>query len=140
MANKKNINKNKVTRKKVAKKKIVKKKVKRRSMKELNSGRKKEAAVIKANYEKRKAARKKLPLGLKNKLNGNNTLYIHKNSGIPLIGSLSFGIIDRGSNMLEIKPLTSCNADCIFCSVDEGPSSKKIRDIVVEKDYLPRRD
>jgi hypothetical protein len=73
---------------------------------------------------------------LTNKLSGNPTLYIHQNSGIPLVGSMSFGIVDKGSDMLEVKPLTSCNADCIFCSVDEGPSSKKKRDIVIEKDYL----
>ena len=73
---------------------------------------------------------------LKNSLNGNRTIYIHKNSGIPLIGSLSFGIVDRGSNMLEIKPITSCSLNCIFCSVGEGLSSKKTVDYVVEKDYL----
>lgn len=75
-------------------------------------------------------------LNLKNKLNNNPVLYIHKNSGIPLIGSLSFGIVDKGTDMLELKPITSCNIDCIFCSVDEGHSSKKQLDIVIEKNYL----
>lgn len=60
--------------------------------------------------------------------------YIHKNSGIPLIGTNEFGIVDRGSNILEIKPLTGCNLSCIFCSVSEGINDK--RDIVVEVDYL----
>lgn len=73
---------------------------------------------------------------LTNKLTQNPTRYIHRNSGIPLIGALAFGIVDKGSDMMEIKPLTSCNADCLFCSVDEGPSSRKKVDIVVEKDYL----
>ncbi|MBU0461104.1 MAG: radical SAM protein [Nanoarchaeota archaeon] len=73
---------------------------------------------------------------LKNSLNNHKTIYIHKNSGIPLIGSLSFGIIDRGSNMLELKPMTSCNINCTYCSVDEGLSTKKVFDYVVEKDYL----
>ncbi|MBS3135455.1 radical SAM protein [Candidatus Woesearchaeota archaeon] len=73
---------------------------------------------------------------LTNKVTENPTFYIHKNSGIPLIGSLSFGIVDKGTMFLEVKPFSGCNADCIFCSVDEGPSSKKILDIVVEKDYL----
>ncbi|MDO8480587.1 MAG: radical SAM protein, partial [Nanoarchaeota archaeon] len=73
---------------------------------------------------------------LTNKLTGNPTRYLHRNSGIPLMGALSFGIVDKGSDMMELKPLTSCNADCLFCSVDEGPSSKKRIDIVVEKDYL----
>jgi hypothetical protein len=73
---------------------------------------------------------------LRSKITDNPTLYIHKNSGIPLIGSLSFGIIDKGTDMLELKPITGCNIDCIFCSVDEGLSTKKTTDIVVEKDYL----
>ncbi len=73
---------------------------------------------------------------LRNKINNNPTTYIHKNSGVPLIGALSFGIVDKGSSMLEVKPMTGCNMNCIFCSVDEGPDSKKIRDIVVEERYL----
>lgn len=73
---------------------------------------------------------------LHNRLSGNPAVYIHRNSGIPLMGNLSFGIVDKGSTLLELKPLTSCNANCVFCSVDEGPSTKKIVDYVVEKDYL----
>lgn len=73
---------------------------------------------------------------LKNKLTNNPALYTHRNSGIPLIGSLSFGIVDKGTDMLELKPITSCNIDCVFCSVDEGISTKKSLDIVIEKDYL----
>ena len=75
---------------------------------------------------------------LYNSINNSNnkTIYVHRDSGIPLIGSRIFGIVDRGSNMLEVKPMTSCNINCIFCSVDEGISSKKVVDFVVEKDYL----
>jgi hypothetical protein len=73
---------------------------------------------------------------LRNKLNGNKTIYLHKNSGIPLIGCLAFGIVDKGSNMIEVKPITNCNLNCIFCSVDEGKSSKKRVDFVVERNYL----
>ena len=73
---------------------------------------------------------------LKNRLNNKNTIYVHKNSGIPLIGTTYFGLIDRGTNLIEVRPITSCNLDCIFCSVDEGISSKKKADFVVEKDYL----
>ena len=75
---------------------------------------------------------------LKNSLNGHRTIYIHSDSGIPLIGTRSFGIIDRGSYMLELKPITSCNINCIYCSVDEGASTKKVTDYVIEKDYLIR--
>jgi len=73
---------------------------------------------------------------LKNRLNNKTTVYIHKSSGIPLIGTNYFGLVDRGSNIIEVKPITSCNISCIFCSVDEGPLSKRKADFVVEKDYL----
>lgn len=72
---------------------------------------------------------------LKNKLTGNSATYIHRNSGIPLIGNVAFGIAYRESSIIEIKPVTSCNLDCIYCSISEGLSSKK-HDFVVEKDYL----
>ncbi len=88
-----------------------------------------------------KRARSKMSLligkgfqGLKHKVRDKPALYIHKNSGIPLIGSNEFGVVDRGSNILEVKPLTGCNLSCIFCSVNEGINDKA--DIVVEKDYL----
>jgi len=72
---------------------------------------------------------------LKNTLNGHQAIYIHQNSGIPLLGSGEFGIVYRNSSLIELKPFTSCNLNCIYCSVGEGRDSKKI-DFVVEKDYL----
>jgi len=62
---------------------------------------------------------------LTNKLTGNKATYIHKNSGIPLIGNVAFGIVHRGSSIIEIKPVTSCNLDCIYCSISEGLFSTK---------------
>ena len=73
---------------------------------------------------------------LRNRLNNKTTIYIHQSSGIPLIGTNYFGLVDRGSNIIEVKPITSCNIGCIFCSVDEGPKSRRKVDFVVEKDYL----
>ncbi|MEK6853649.1 MAG: radical SAM protein [Nanoarchaeota archaeon] len=73
--------------------------------------------------------------GLKNRLTGNPATYIHRNSGIPLIGNVAFGIVYRNSSIIEIKPITSCNLNCVYCSISEGLSSKK-HDFVVEKDYL----
>ena len=73
---------------------------------------------------------------LRNRMTNKPTVYIHRNLGIPLLGTNYFGIIDRGTNTLEVKPLTSCNISCIFCSVDEGPGSRRRVDYVVEKDYL----
>ncbi|MBT6773865.1 radical SAM protein [Candidatus Woesearchaeota archaeon] len=72
---------------------------------------------------------------LKNSINGNKTVYVHQNSGIPLMGNVSFGIVYRNTSLIEIKPVTSCNLNCIYCSVGEGKKSKKT-DFVVEKDYL----
>ena len=72
---------------------------------------------------------------LTNKLTGNKVTYVHRNSEIPLIGNVAFGIVHRGSSIIEIKPVTSCNLDCIYCSISEGLSSQK-NDFVVEKDYL----
>jgi len=69
-------------------------------------------------------------------LNNVKTVYVHKNSGIPLIGTGVFGLIDRNTSCIEVKPLTACNLDCIYCSVNAGFTSKKQVDYVVEKDYL----
>ncbi len=73
---------------------------------------------------------------LKSKITGKRAIYVNKYSGLPLIGSGAFGIVDRNSSMLEIKPITGCNMNCIFCSVDEGLSSRKVAEIVIDKDYL----
>ena len=73
---------------------------------------------------------------MKSILTGHDVIYVHRNSGIPLIGSIYFGIVDRGTNIIEVKPITGCNIDCAFCSVDEGASSRKMVDFVVEADYL----
>ncbi len=72
---------------------------------------------------------------LKNNLTHNPATYIHARSGVPVIGNMAFGIVYRNSSIIEIKPITSCNLNCIYCSISEGLSSKK-HDFVVEKDYL----
>ena len=72
---------------------------------------------------------------LRNRLNGNAATYIHGGSGIPLVGNSSFGIIDRGSSLLELKPITSCNLNCVYCSLSEGKESRW-HDFVVEQEYL----
>jgi uncharacterized protein len=53
------------------------------------------------------------------------------------MGCLYFGIIDRGSNLLQVRPSCSCNLNCPFCSVDAGPHSKtRVTNYEVELDYL----
>ncbi|MBI5871510.1 radical SAM protein [archaeon] len=37
---------------------------------------------------------------------------------IPLIGCIAFGIIDRGTNLVQIRPNSACNLNCIFCSTN----------------------
>lgn len=70
---------------------------------------------------------------LKNKINQKPTIYVHKLSGIPLIGNIAFGIVDRNTSIIEVKPITVCNLRCVYCSVDE---SMRLVDFVVEKDYI----
>ena len=63
--------------------------------------------------------------------------YITRESGIPLLGHAAFGLIDRGTNLIQVRPITGCNLNCIFCSVDEGKRSRtKANDFIVDPDYL----
>ena len=63
--------------------------------------------------------------------------HITRHSDIPLMGCLYFGVVDRGSNLLQIRPSCGCNLNCPFCSVDAGPHSKsRVTDYQVELDYL----
>jgi len=64
-------------------------------------------------------------------------VFVTKESGIPLLGHAAFGLIDRGTNLIQTRPITGCNLNCIFCSVDEGKKSKtKVTDYIVDPDYL----
>jgi len=55
----------------------------------------------------------------------------------PLVGHIAFGVIDRGTNLLQIRPTSLCPLSCIFCSVDAGPRSVNRRaEYVVELDHL----
>ena len=49
---------------------------------------------------------------------------ITRETGIPLVGCIAFGIIERGTNLLQIRPTSLCNLNCKFCSVDAGKYSK----------------
>ncbi|RME53471.1 radical SAM protein, partial [Candidatus Woesearchaeota archaeon] len=61
--------------------------------------------------------------------------YLHKGCGVPLIGAGEFGVVDRGTNIIEVKPMTGCNLNCSFCSVDEG-KNKKVLDVFIDPDFL----
>ena len=62
---------------------------------------------------------------------------ISRESGIPLLGSLSFGVVDRGTSLLQVRPSCGCNLNCPFCSVDAGPASTtRAASYEVEREYL----
>jgi uncharacterized Fe-S cluster-containing radical SAM superfamily enzyme len=62
---------------------------------------------------------------------------ITRDSGIPLLGSLYFGVVDRGTSLLQVRPGCRCNLNCPFCSVDAGPeSTTRAASYEVEREYL----
>lgn len=76
--------------------------------------------------------------GLKNlihNINGKKIIYIDEESQIPLIGSGEFGIVDRNTSIIELKPSTGCNFSCTYCSVDEGINNKT-HDVLIDPYYL----
>jgi len=64
------------------------------------------------------------------------TINIDKNSGIPLIGLIHIGIIDRGTNLLQIRPSTACNMKCEFCSTNANNFEIHPYNFIVEQGYL----
>ncbi|UCD00449.1 MAG: radical SAM protein [Promethearchaeota archaeon] len=76
----------------------------------------------------------------------NDIIYVDEKSEIPLYGVDFFGVIDRGTNIIELKPLTLCNLKCKYCFVSAGDYEtnfivdpnyllKKIRDIIEIKGH-----
>ena len=74
-------------------------------------------------------------------------IYVDERSEIPLFGVDFIGIIDRGTNVIEIKPLTLCNLKCKYCFVSAGAYEtnfiieptyllKKLRDIIEVKGHF----
>ncbi|OPX64083.1 MULTISPECIES: radical SAM protein [unclassified Methanoregula] len=64
-------------------------------------------------------------------------VHITEKSGIPLMGSLYFGVIDRGTSLLQVRPSCGCNLNCPFCSVDAGPASRtRATSYEVDMEYL----
>ncbi len=80
------------------------------------------------------------PRKVLNHITGRELVYVTKESGIPLLGYNAFGIIDRGNTLLQVRPVTGCNLNCIFCSVDEGRKSRtRVADFLVEPEYLAQK-
>jgi uncharacterized Fe-S cluster-containing radical SAM superfamily enzyme len=56
---------------------------------------------------------------------------------LPLVGHIVFGIIDRGTNLLQVRPYSACHFSCVFCSVDAGPLTRsRISEYIVDVGYL----
>lgn len=56
---------------------------------------------------------------------------------IPLFGCIAFGIIDRGTNVLQVRPISECPLSCIFCSTDAGSRTKqRISEYMVDLQQL----
>jgi uncharacterized Fe-S cluster-containing radical SAM superfamily enzyme len=58
---------------------------------------------------------------------------VNKQSGFPLYGIDFMGVIDRGTNVIELKPLTLCNLKCKYCFVSAGDYKYNF---IVDPDYL----
>ncbi|MBU2590228.1 MAG: radical SAM protein [Nanoarchaeota archaeon] len=61
---------------------------------------------------------------------------IDRKSEIPLIGCIAFGIIDRGTDLIQIRPTSVCNMKCIFCSTNANDPNFHPTNYQVELDYL----
>ena len=61
---------------------------------------------------------------------------ITEESGIPLTGCIAFGVIDRGSNLLQIRATTVCNMKCKFCSTSANNFDMHPSNFIVDKNYL----
>jgi uncharacterized Fe-S cluster-containing radical SAM superfamily enzyme len=56
---------------------------------------------------------------------------------IPLVGCIAFGLIDRGTNIIQVRPISTCPLSCIFCSTNAGPKSKiRQTEYIVPHEYL----
>ncbi len=71
------------------------------------------------------------------KLQGRYFIRVGYDIDTPLIGSIAFGLIDRGTTLIQVRPISYCILSCIFCSTDAGPKSKwRISEYYVAKDLI----
>ncbi len=71
------------------------------------------------------------------RVQGRELVTIGKDVEAPLIGSIAFGLIDRGTNIIQVRPVSFCPLSCIFCSTDAGPKSRWRRaEYIVQLDLI----
>ncbi|MEX2682641.1 MAG: radical SAM protein [Candidatus Sigynarchaeota archaeon] len=58
---------------------------------------------------------------------------ISRDSGIPPFGLDFIGIIDRGTNLVEVRPTTLCNLRCAYCYASAGSQENQF---IVDASYL----
>ncbi len=58
------------------------------------------------------------------KIQGRVLIKVGEDIEVPILGSIAFGLIDRGTNVIQVRPVSFCNLNCIMCSTDAGPYSK----------------
>ena len=61
---------------------------------------------------------------------------IDQNTGIPLVGAIAFGIIDRGTNLIQVRATTVCNQKCTYCSTNANNNAVHPVNFEVDVDYL----
>lgn len=62
-----------------------------------------------------------------------NLIIIDRKSEVPLFGLDYLGVLDRATNVLEVKPITICNLHCKYCFVSAGDYD---RNFSIDRDYL----
>lgn len=56
---------------------------------------------------------------------------------VPLVGCIAFGLIDRGTNLIQVRPISTCPLSCLFCSTNAGPKSRiRQTEYIVTLDHL----
>lgn len=56
---------------------------------------------------------------------------------LPLLGHNAIGLIDRGTNLMQVRPFAGCNLNCIYCSVDEGRGSRtRANDFILSVEHI----
>ncbi len=66
----------------------------------------------------------------------NSLISIDRTTNIPLIGAIHIGVIDRGSNLLQVRASTYCNMKCSFCSTAANSREIHNYNYEIDLDYL----